>query len=43
MDTEMLIGSRFVAGAETKERVLNPRTGGLIVEIPEDKVADGTK
>lgn len=35
MDTEMLIGSRFVAGTETPEQVLNPRTGALIEAIPE--------
>ena len=34
-DTSMLIGDRFVAGAESGERVLNPRTGELIVEAPE--------
>lgn len=35
MDTEMLIGSRFEAGTETPEQVLNPRTGQLIEAIPE--------
>ncbi len=35
MDTEMLIGSRFVAGTETEEQVLNPRTGALIRGVPE--------
>ena len=35
MDTEMLIGSRFEAGTETPEQVLNPRTGKLIEAIPE--------
>ncbi len=30
MNTEMLIGSRFEAGTETEEQVLNPRTGELI-------------
>ena len=35
MDTEMLIGSRFEAGAGDKEQVLNPRTGKLIEGIPE--------
>src|SRR5690242_9924325 len=35
MDTQMLIGSRFEAGTETAEQVLNPRTGTLIEAIPE--------
>ena len=35
MNAEMLIGSRFVAGTETPEQVLNPRTGALIEAIPE--------
>ncbi|HEV2515183.1 MAG TPA: gamma-aminobutyraldehyde dehydrogenase [Devosia sp.] len=35
MHTEMLIGSRFEAGTETEEQVLNPRTGELIRGIPE--------
>ena len=34
-DTELLIGDRFEKGQETAEKVLNPRTGGLIVEVPE--------
>src|SRR5690349_3170324 len=35
MDTQMLIGSRFAAGTETEEQVLNPRTGKLIEAIAE--------
>ena len=35
MDTQMLIGSRFEAGTEVAEQVLNPRTGGLIEPIAE--------
>jgi len=35
MNTQMLIGSRFEAGTETEEQVLDPRTGGLIRAIPE--------
>ena len=35
MDTQMLIGSRFEAGTETEEQVLNPRTGTLIEAVPE--------
>ncbi len=38
MDTEMLIGSRFEAGTETEEQVLNPRTSELIKAIPEASV-----
>ncbi|MFZ1774516.1 MAG: gamma-aminobutyraldehyde dehydrogenase [Rhizobiaceae bacterium] len=35
MDTKMLIGGRFETGQETEEDVLNPRTGGTIVHLPE--------
>ncbi len=35
MNTDMLIGSKFVAGTEVAEQVLNPKTGGLIVSMPE--------
>ena len=35
MDTQMLIGSRFEAGTEVAEQVLNPRTGAVIEPIPE--------
>ena len=38
MDTQMLIGSRFEAGTEAPEQVLNPRTGKLIEAIPEASV-----
>jgi aminobutyraldehyde dehydrogenase len=33
--TQLLIGGRFEAGTEAREQVLNPRTGGLILEVPE--------
>ena len=39
MDSQLLIGSAFETGAETPEPILNPRTGGLIVEIPEASTA----
>ena len=39
MDTQMLIGSRFEAGTEALEQVLNPRTGKLIEAIPEASAA----
>lgn len=35
INTEMLIGSKFVKGTETAEQILNPKTGGLILELPE--------
>jgi aminobutyraldehyde dehydrogenase len=35
MDTQMLIGSRFEAGTEAEEHILNPKTGGKIVDLPE--------
>jgi len=35
MDTAMLIGSRFEAGTETEEPILNPRTGATILSLPE--------
>ncbi|MCS0500941.1 gamma-aminobutyraldehyde dehydrogenase [Ancylobacter mangrovi] len=34
-DTQMLIGSDFVAGTETAETVLNPRTEETLIELPE--------
>jgi aminobutyraldehyde dehydrogenase len=34
-DTDMLVGGAFVAGAETGERVLNPRTEELLIDLPE--------
>jgi aminobutyraldehyde dehydrogenase len=35
MDTELLIGGRLEKGADTAERILNPRTGEVILELPE--------
>ncbi len=35
MDTKMLIGSKFEAGTETEETILNPRTGQKILALPE--------
>ncbi len=35
MDTGMLIGGGFEAGTEAEEQVLNPRTGALILGLPE--------
>ena len=34
-DTELLVGGAFEAGQEPGEKVLNPRTGGLILDLPE--------
>ncbi|WEX86163.1 gamma-aminobutyraldehyde dehydrogenase [Sinorhizobium garamanticum] len=35
MDTQLLIGSRFEAGAEVEEHILNPRTGAKIIDVAE--------
>jgi aminobutyraldehyde dehydrogenase len=35
MDTALRIGAKFKAGKGQAEKVLNPRTGKLIVEVPE--------
>jgi len=35
MDTQMLIGSKFEAGTEAEEAVLNPKTGEAILDLPE--------
>ncbi len=35
MDTHLLINGEFVAGTETAETILNPRTGRTILELPE--------
>ena len=35
MDTRMLIGGAFEAGTEAEETILNPRTGGVILKLPE--------
>jgi len=35
IDTQLLIGNSFEAGEDAREQVLNPRTGGLILEVPE--------
>ena len=37
-DHELLIGSAFVAGAEAKEKILNPKTGALLTELAEASV-----
>ncbi|GLK85078.1 gamma-aminobutyraldehyde dehydrogenase [Ancylobacter defluvii] len=37
-DTEMLIGPSFVAGTETPETVLNPKTEETLIELPEASV-----
>ena len=39
IDTSLLIGAQFVAGTEAPEQILNPRTGGLILEVPEASTA----
>ncbi|MBS3650082.1 gamma-aminobutyraldehyde dehydrogenase [Pseudaminobacter sp. 19-2017] len=35
MDTSMLIGSKFEAGTETEEAILDPKTGETILNLPE--------
>ncbi|MCA1404592.1 gamma-aminobutyraldehyde dehydrogenase [Ensifer sp. IC3342] len=35
MDTQLLIGSRFEAGTEVEEHILNPRTGATIIDVAE--------
>ncbi|HEY1961291.1 MAG TPA: aldehyde dehydrogenase family protein, partial [Rhizomicrobium sp.] len=35
MQTELLIGGKFEAGQGAAERIVNPRNGRLIVELPE--------
>ena len=39
IDTALLIGSTFEMGQEVREQILNPRTGGLILEVPEASTA----
>ncbi|RFB79879.1 gamma-aminobutyraldehyde dehydrogenase [Methylovirgula sp. 4M-Z18] len=34
-DHELLIGSSFVAGTATAEKVLNPKTGDVLIDLPE--------
>ncbi len=38
LDTGMLIGPSFVAGTETPETVLNPRTEETLIDLPEASV-----
>jgi aminobutyraldehyde dehydrogenase len=39
LDTEMLIGSKFVAGTEAAEAVINPKTEETIVTLPDASTA----
>ncbi len=39
IDTSLLIGSSIEAGQETVEPILNPRTGALILNVPEASTA----
>ncbi|RWR07452.1 gamma-aminobutyraldehyde dehydrogenase [Paenirhodobacter populi] len=39
MQTNMLIGADFVSGTESEEQILNPRTGEVIVTLPEASLA----
>src|SRR6516162_5304620 len=38
LDHELLIGSNFVAGAGAEEKVLNPKTAEVLVDVPEASV-----
>lgn len=35
MDTQLLIGSKFEAGTEVEEHILNPKTGATIIDLAE--------
>ncbi|NPD14713.1 gamma-aminobutyraldehyde dehydrogenase [Xinfangfangia sp. D13-10-4-6] len=39
MDTSLLIGNSHEAGTETPEQILNPRTGSVILDLPEASLA----
>jgi len=39
LDTEMLIGAKFIAGTEAAEAVINPKTEETIVTLPDASVA----
>jgi aminobutyraldehyde dehydrogenase len=39
MDTQLLIGNTFEPGQETPEPILNPRTGALILSVPDASAA----
>ncbi len=39
ISTALLVGNVFEAGHDAREQILNPRTGGLILEVPEASTA----
>ena len=39
ISTSLLVGSSFELGTEAREQILNPRTGALILEVPEASTA----
>jgi aminobutyraldehyde dehydrogenase len=39
LDTQMLIGSKFEAGTEAPEAVINPKTGATITSVPDASLA----
>jgi aminobutyraldehyde dehydrogenase len=39
ISTSLLVGNAFEAGQEAREHILNPRTGALILEVPEASTA----
>ena len=38
LPAKMLIGREFVAGTETAEEILNPRTGEVLLRLPEASI-----
>ncbi|WP_413989200.1 gamma-aminobutyraldehyde dehydrogenase [Labrys okinawensis] len=38
LDTKMLIGSKFITGTESPEKVLNPKTEDTLIDLPEASV-----
>ena len=38
MNTEMLIGSLFVAGTENEETIFNPKNGDTVLKLPEESL-----
>ena len=38
MDTKMLIGAAFIDGAGEAEKIFNPRTGKIVIDLPEASI-----
>ena len=43
LDTNMLIGSDFVAGDDAPEPIVNPKTEEVITNLPDASVAHGAR